>query len=70
MRTGVHLANHGAKVVSYILTTQDHSELFKTNLRVFSSAGGRILRDIEGEFAISLIISPPCISLIHSGPLL
>lgn len=48
LRSGVHLSNHGATVVAFILTTEDHSQTFKTGLREFSSAGGRILRDLEG----------------------
>lgn len=48
LRAGVHLSNHNAKIVAFILTTDDHSERFRTNLREFSSAGGRIFRDVEG----------------------
>ncbi|KAM0756342.1 YjeF N-terminal domain-like protein [Meredithblackwellia eburnea MCA 4105] len=49
LRAGAHLCNHGAKVVTFILKAKadDYEEGFRTNLREFSSAGGRILRDLE-----------------------
>ena len=55
LRAGVHLSNHGSQVVAYILTTDDHSEVFRTNLRVFSSAGGRILRELESALPSSFL---------------
>lgn len=50
----MHLRNHGRNVVAYLPTGEqaDHSENFRTQLRVFSSAGGRIVRDMEGEFIL------------------
>ncbi|KAI5481466.1 enhancer of mRNA-decapping protein 3 [Pseudohyphozyma bogoriensis] len=51
LRTGVHLSNHGAQVVGVLLGASVRSgvagEEWRNGLRVFSSAGGRIIRDLE-----------------------
>ncbi|KAK4705813.1 enhancer of mRNA-decapping protein 3, partial [Phenoliferia sp. Uapishka_3] len=47
LRAGAHLSNHGCKVVCYIFSGQQVDGVFRTNLREFSSSGGRTLRDLE-----------------------
>lgn len=53
LRAGTFLANRSCRVVAYILSTANHDEGFRTNLRMFSSAGGRIVRalvDLDTKF--------------------
>lgn len=59
LRAATFLANRSCKVVAYILSTRDHSEGFRTNLRMFSSAGGRIVRslaDLDDAYDYDLVV--------------
>jgi len=59
LRAGILLANRGCRVVA--LVEDGKTEQIQTNLRVLSSSGGRIVRDLAGEssrlhFTYSLIL--------------
>lgn len=59
LRAGTFLANRSCKVVAYILSTKHHGEGFRTNLRMFSSAGGRIVRslaDLDDAYDYDLVV--------------
>lgn len=46
-------------MVAYILSTSNHGEPFRTNLRMFSSAGGRIVRslaDLDDAYDYDLVV--------------
>lgn len=52
IRAGVTLANRGCRVVALVEDGADgKSEAWKTAVRVLSSAGGRIVRDVAGASA-------------------
>ncbi|GAA5827535.1 hypothetical protein JCM3770_005990 [Rhodotorula araucariae] len=46
LRAGVTFANRGCRVVALVEDGSERSEAWRTGLRVLSSAGGRILRDV------------------------
>ncbi|BGP42256.1 enhancer of mRNA decapping [Rhodotorula kratochvilovae] len=46
LRAGVTLANRGCRVVALVEDGSERSEAWRTGLRVLSSAGGRIVRDV------------------------
>lgn len=59
LRAATFLANRSCKVVAYILSTAHHGEAFRTNLRMFSSAGGRIVRslaDLDDAYDYDLVV--------------
>ena len=57
LRCGIQLANRGCRVIA--LVDDARSEELKTNLRVLSSSGGRIVRDVAGEHLKLLKIFAP-----------
>lgn len=63
LRAGIILANRGCRVVA--LVEDGKTEDLKTNLRVLSSSGGRIVRELAGTSRISNY-SSSCRSLIRA----
>lgn len=52
LRAGAHLVNHGASCVVYLPGSAADQQLpatFEAHLRLYSAAGGRILRSADGK---------------------
>jgi hypothetical protein len=52
LRAGAHLVNHGATCVAYLPGPVGEQQLpatFEAHLRLYSAAGGRVLRSIDGK---------------------
>lgn len=61
LRAGAHLVNHGASCVVYLPGPAAESQLpptFESYLRLYSAAGGRILRSADGELSLEAAKAP------------